>query len=134
MGFLSKLFGRSTAPILDTEALTADLTALSDLLDEKVNTLRLYSEEGAAGAEVYREFLTVALNCRKLIKECLAISSLLLPPRNAARARVLTDAITRQVEKATAAIRSCGSAFSFLTDAEKCLAMAKEGLEEFSQV
>ena len=134
MGFLAKMFGRRAEPILDTEALTRDLTALSDLLDEKIATLRLYSEEGAAGAEVYREFLTLALNCRKLIKECLGISALLLPPRNATRARVLTDAVTRQVEKATGAIKSCGSAFSFLTDAEKSLTMAKEALEEFSQV
>ena len=134
MGLLSKLFGHRAEPILDTGALTADLTALSDLLDEKIATLRLYSEKGAAGAEVYREFLTVALNCRKLIKDCLALSALLLPPRNATRARVLTDAITRQIGQATTAVKSCGSVFSFLSDAEKSLAMAKEALEEFSQI
>ena len=134
MGLFSKLFGHRAEPILDTAALTADLTALSDLLYEKINTLRLYSEEGAAGAEVYREFLTLALHCHKLTKECLALSALLLPPRNATRARVLTDTITRHVEKATAAVKSCGSAFSFLSDAEKSLTMTKAALEEFSQV
>ena len=134
MGLLAKVFGRRSEPILDTEALAADLTALSDLLDSKIATLRLYAEDGAAGAEVYRDFLSVALNCRQLVRDCLSLSTLLLPPRNTARARVLTDAITRQVEKATASVKSCGSAFSFLNDAEKSLTMAKEALEEFSQV
>ena len=40
MGFLAKMLGRRAEPILDTEALTRDLTTLSDLLDEKIATLR----------------------------------------------------------------------------------------------
>lgn len=134
MGLLAMLRGKRSEPILDTDAITAELTALTELLDKKIATLRIQASEGVAAAEVYREFLELALSCRERIKRCISLTAILLPPRNHTRAKLLTGNITSSIASAKKAVKECGVAFSFLTDAEKALILAEQALQEFSEL